>query len=61
MIFTLKELTRFFFLFSCREKAKFEVFAIEESDDCKYDYLNVVFEATSPNAKPERYKQNKID
>ncbi|XP_076813328.1 uncharacterized protein LOC143459897 isoform X2 [Clavelina lepadiformis] len=32
----------------------FETFAIEESEDCTYDFLNVVFNATAPGSEPQR-------
>ena len=33
----------------------FDLFSIEESQDCQYDYLNVIFNATSSTASPQRY------
>ncbi|CAK8689550.1 unnamed protein product [Clavelina lepadiformis] len=39
----------------------FESFSIEQSEDCKYDFINVVFNASSPTSKPQRYCGDGLD
>jgi len=43
------------FSFMFLSQLQFDLFSIEESQDCKYDYLNVVFNASSSSAAPKRY------
>ena len=36
---------------------QFDLFSIEESQDCQYDNLNVIFNASSSTAAPQRYAE----
>lgn len=50
---SLKDASAVLFLNVSQFQLHFESFAMEASEDCSYDYLRFVFEATSPGAAPD--------